>query len=464
MASGRTLVLITERTASFLSQLFETTAYAQTSEPFEILPPHATAKANGKDPATFQIVFAKGAPAGTTLKISTNLTNGKIMYQGKELGSYAAEIKFDTETSLTEEIQIFSETPKDVDIVARVDGLSSGRAKITFDQPQPARLLFDDAPKTVASEAAEVCVTARLYDGSRTLVKADKDRKVVFKATKDFDKISFEPESVTIPAGQDFAETRMKLTHLPSGNRVSIRASSDSGLESDTKSIPIQSFVQKLLVTGPREVKQGQEVEFTVQLAKQDGSHCEADLDRTIDLSTDAGTFAKPQLIIPRGQRQGSIKFTAPNETGTYTLTAFSSDMEKFSFPVTVVYPGYLLILLSLFGSIVGGLARHLQDTSCKWIAPQLFYRKWDVGLPGWLFGSLVGGLFFYWAIKLGFASALSSPALPGNVDLGSKTIAFFFGGIGGFTGTIILDLLASWFMPVLRRQPEQKQPTAPAV
>ncbi|HET9712905.1 MAG TPA: hypothetical protein VFP64_13510 [Pyrinomonadaceae bacterium] len=463
LESARTLVLITEQSASLLSRLFETVAYAE-EEPFAISPDEDTASANNSDPATFQISFIKDVPAGTTLKISTSVNKGKIVYRGEVRGSSAAEIKLDTVTSVTDDIQIFSTTPGEGYVYVNVDGLFSAQAKVRFDRPRPSKILFDDVPKVIPSDASQVCVMARLYDESTILVKADQDRTIHFRAAKDSDKVSFEPESVRILEGQNFAETRLKLTNLPSGNRISIIASSDPGIQSAEKSIPIQSFVQKLLVTGPREVKRGQEVEFTVQLAKQDGAHCEADLDRTIDLSIDGGTLAKTQLIIPKGQRQGSIKYRAPTETGSYTLTAFSSDIEKHSFPVTVVYPAYLLILLSLFGSFVGGVARQVQDKSCKRIAPSLFYRQWDVGLPGWLVGSLVGGLFFYWAFKLGFGGAVSSATMPATLDLGSKTTAFFFGGIGGFAGTVVLDLLASWFMPLLKREQGNKQPAAPAV
>ena len=421
-------------------------------------------RANNSDPATFQVSFLKDVPAGTTLRISTSVNKGKIVYRGEVRGSSAAEIKLDAETSVTDDIQIFSTTPGEGYVNAYVNGVFAARAKVRFDKPRPSKLLFDDVPKVIPSDATQVCVTARLYDESTILAKADQDRNIHFRAAKDSDKISFDPESVTIPEGQTFAETRVKLTNLPSGNRISIIASSNGGIESAEKSVPIQSFVQKLMVTGPREVKRGQEVEFMVQLAKQDGAHCEADLDRTIDVSIDGGTLATTQLIIPKGQRQGSIKYTAPTETGSYTLTAFSSDIEKSSFPVTVVYPAYLLILLSLFGSFVGGVARQVQDKSCKRIAPQLFYRQWDVGLPGWLVGSLVGGLFFYWAFKLGFGGAVSSAVLPATLDLSTKTTAFFFGGIGGFAGTVVLDLLASWFMPLLKREQGNKQPAAPAV
>jgi len=473
LQSARTLVLITQQAASFLSRLFETVAYADDEEPFVLSANRNIAKANDKDIATCQVSFTKIPPVGTILKISTtNLFNGRIMYKGEDKGSPVAAIKVEendkiAKTGITDDIQIASSTPGKINVVASVEGRFSDQIELVFEAPRPSKLLFDDVPKAIASDAAEVCVTARLYDASATAVNADHDQNITFVATKDVDKIRFEPKSVKILAGQEFAETRLKLLGLPSGNRVSIMASSDSGIQSTPeKSIPIQSFIHKLLVTGPREITRGQEAEFAIQLTKEDGSHCEADLDRMIDLSIDGGTLAQTRLTIGKGNLQGFIKFTAPNETGHYTLTAFSSDIVKGDFPFTVVYPAYLLILFALLGSVIGGIARQIQDASCKRLAPRLVQAQGDDKLKVWLrwiVGSLVGGIFFYWAIKLGVARVLSMPALPDTLDLGSRTTAIFFGGIGGFAGTIVLDLLASGFIPSLKRQPD-KQPSAPAV
>lgn len=465
LESARTLVLITEQTASFLSQLFETVAYAQDDEPFAISPEGETRKANNKDFATFQVSFLKDPPAGTILKIyAKNLKDGQIKYKGEYKGSSIAEIRLDGETGVTDDIQISSLQRGPVDVEASVEGLFSAHAKILFEPPLPSKLLFDDVPKAIASDASEVCVTARLYDESTALVKADQDRMIRFKAARDAEKISFDPESVKITAGQDFAETRMKLMNLPSGNRISILASSP-GIQSAEKAVSIESFIHKLLVTGPREVKRGQEVEFTIQLAKEDGSYCEADLDRTIDVTVDGGTLSKAQLIISRGQRRGSIRYTAPKDGGNYTLTAFSSDLEKSTFSIKVVTPSYLLILVSLLGSLVGGLARQLQkDGSFRRFSPQRIRRRLDLRLLGRLFGSLVGGLFFYLTLKFGLGQALSSPALPATLDFGSGAVAFFIGGIGGFTGIFVLDQLANWFMPFRKRRGDHKQPATPAV
>lgn len=463
LESARTLVLITESTASFLSQLFETVAYAQNDDPFGISPELDTAKANNKDFATFQVSFLKDLPAGTILQISTNLTKGRIMYKGEVKGSSVAAIKLDGEVGATDDIQISSGTAGRFEVRASVEGLFSKRAEMIFETPRPSILLFDDAPKAIALDAVEVCVTARLYDGSRTVVDAGQDRVVQFTAAN----ATFDPKMVKISPGQQFAETRMKLTSLPSGNRISILASSE-GIESAQKSIPIQSFIHKLLVTGPRELIRGQEAVFTVQLAKEDGSNCPADLDRTIDLSIDGGKLDKSQLKIESGQQQQSIKYTAPADIGSYTLSAFSPDIVKSDFPIKVVHPAYVLILCSLFGALVGGIVRQLKtDRSFERILPKRVGRKLHLGLTGCLIGSLVAGLVVYLTFKLGLARALDS-RLPATLDVGTRTMAFFLSLIGGYAGTVVLDQVTSWILPfvqlVKRRVTRKQPPPAPAM
>lgn len=467
LESARTLVLITGSSASFLSQLFETVAYADDEDPYGISPALDTAKANNKDFATFQVSFLKDLPPGTILKISTNLTKGMIMYKGEVKGSSVAAIQLNGEVGVTDNIQISSATPGRVEVRASVEGLFSRRAEIIFETPRPSKLLFDDVPMAIALDAVEVCVRARLYDGSTTVVNADEDRTVRFRATNDSDKVRFDPESVKIRAGQEFAETRLRLMNLPSGNRISILATpDDSAIQSAEKSIPIQSFIHKLLVNGPGELIRGQEAEFTVQLAKEDGSNCPADLDRTIDLSIASGKLDKSQIKIERGQQQAWIKYTAPNEIGSYTLSAFSPDIVKDDFSIKVVHPAYVLILFSLFGALVGGIARQLKtDASFERLVPKRVGRRLHLGLTGCLVGSLVAGLVVYLTFKLGLSRALSS-RLPATLDVGTRTIAFFLSLIGGYAGTVVLDQVTSWILPFVQlvKRRVSRPPSAPAV
>jgi hypothetical protein len=61
--------------------------------------------------------------------------------------------------------------------------------------------------------------------------------------------------------------------------------------------------------------------------------------------------------------------------------------------------------------------------------------------------------------MKFGLARMIGSPVLSDSLDLGTRTVAFFFGGIGGFAGTIVFDRLVSWCLPAPKK--EMLSPTA---
>lgn len=123
----------------------------------------------------------------------------------------------------------------------------------------------------------------------------------------------------------------------------------------------------------------------------------------------------------------------------------------------------YWLVLAALAGGMVGGVVRHIpKDYKLKQILPKWTGECWDLGLVGRVVGSIVCGLFLYLTMKLGVARIIGSPVLPAGIDLGTKLVAFFFGGIGGFAGTVVFDRLVSWCLP--NPQSVKPTPVGPAV
>src|SRR5688572_16910548 len=91
LESGQALVLITAGQSASLwnkfTSLFETTAYAQEDDQgFEIFPKAVTATADGRHRATFSVSFLTIPTETTTVRITTNLTNGGILYKGQRVG------------------------------------------------------------------------------------------------------------------------------------------------------------------------------------------------------------------------------------------------------------------------------------------------------------------------------------------------------------------------------------------
>src|SRR6185437_12232234 len=109
------------------------------------------------------------------------------------------------------------------------------------------------------------------------------------------------------------------------------------------------------------------------------------------------------------------------------------------------------LLFMAVLGGAIGGLARQLhQGDRLDRITPFWTGTYWNLGLSGRIMGSVVSGLFLYWAIKLGLAQV--------TFDLGTSTVAFFFGGIGGFAGLVVLAQLEEWCFKLLRWTPLRKE------
>jgi len=99
----------------------------------------------------------------------------------------------------------------------------------------------------------------------------------------------------------------------------------------------------------------------------------------------------------------------------------------------------------------VGGVVRHIsKDYKLERVLPLRTSNGWELGLVGRVGCSIVCGLFLYLTLKLGLSGMLSWQ-LPAGLDVGTKLLAFFFGGIGGFAGTVVFDRLAGY----LKLQPQ---------
>jgi hypothetical protein len=53
-----------------------------------------------------------------------------------------------------------------------------------------------------------------------------------------------------------------------------------------------------------------------------------------------------------------------------------------------------------------------------------------------------LSGLFLYLTIKLGLAQLFGLAVLPAALDPDSKLVAFFFAGLGGFAGLVVMHRL----------------------
>lgn len=455
LESGQALILIRPRAASFLSKvssLFERVAYAQ-DEGFEISPKKLSATADNKHRAKFQVSFLQPPPGGAIIRINTNLTSGSILYKGEPVGSSVANIKLAEGEDISGEIAILSANSGKIEIsasVARRNG-PVDYAEVDFAPPRPSQILFDSEPSTIDSHACTVPLSVRLADEGGFPVEPDKERRIYFKSAveSDSNSISFEPSSVVLAPGQRFAQVVFHLKALPLGNEIKLLATSDQELMAGTKSILIKSQIRKVLVEGPSEINhRGRLTEFTISLVDKDGTHLAADWNRKIDLSIVGGGLDKTELIIPQGAQQAVVKYTSPDAIGRYTLTAGSSGLEQSTHTISVVHPPYWLVLMAVFGGVIGGITRMLHKSGrFERFIPHWTGESWNLGSTGHIAGSMISGVILYWALQLGLWPALGFPRLPTGIDPGWSTVAVLFSFLGGFAGTQVLEPFVGWLM-----------------
>jgi hypothetical protein len=105
------------------------------------------------------------------------------------------------------------------------------------------------------------------------------------------------------------------------------------------------------------------------------------------------------------------------------------------------------LALFAGLGGMIGGFVRQTRDyNQLKILVPKVRNNSLELGLLGNIAGSLVCGLILYWSIKFGIWQFSAAPTFSSSTELGTKTLAFVFGTIGGFAGIVVLERLAGQF------------------
>ena len=465
LESAQALVLITsDKSASLwnrFTSFFETTAYAQEDDPgFEIFPKTVQATADGRHRANFKVSFLQVPTGTTTVRITTNLTDGGILYKGEPVGGSAAEIQIAAGEGGSGEISVLSKQRGDFQITASVRPTGpSDQARVEFTESHPTQIIFDPTPTTIGSDATDVPLTVRLADGGGFPIAPDRPTTIRFSSAAESDQVSFDPQSLVLEPGKAAAQVVMRLQQLPLGNELKLLARTDDRLDMGQKSLVIKSAIEKLQIAGPNEVYcGGEQCEFTVYLTDKDGQHRAADWDRHIDLNVSGGMLNMGQLVIPKGERKAVVRYSPGHEIGKYVLTASSIGIADGSYTIGVVYEAYVLTIFALLGGLVGGIGRQLKaDKTFTHIFPHRKRKGWEWGCVGRLAGSVISAFFLYWLFKLGLSQAFGAPMLPAALDLGTRIIAFLFGGAGGFAGIAVLERFTEWLVPGTKRE------TAPA-
>jgi hypothetical protein len=329
-----------------------------------------------------------------------------------------------------------------------------------FAPPHPSKIIFGDDLRDISSTQCTVPISVQVADDGGSPLQPDQEELITFQSANGEDFVKFDPPSVVLSSNRRYAQSMLHLSGLPMGNELKLLAVSQgqSNLKPGQKTIIIRSPIEKVMITGPTEVTRGNtKAEFTVQLTDKDGKHLVADWDRRINLSVTNGSLNPTQVTIRKMEDQARVQYTSSSSIGKVLLKAESVGLADGSLEVLLVTAPFWLVLAALVGGLVGGVVRQIhKDYKLERIMPKWNGECWDLGLVGRIAGSVVSGLFLYWTMKFGLARMIGSPALPAALDLGTRTVAFFFGGIGGFAGTVVFDRLVSWCLPAPKKEEAQ--------
>ena len=202
-------------------------------------------------------------------------------------------------------------------------------------------------------------------------------------------------------------------------------------------------------------------IPISIQLADEREHPIQSDIKRSVDFrlanEDDPVDFEHRSVVFEPNQPSAGtmLRLKGLPRENPLTLYAVSHEDGVIRGHTTIFIKGpievmlYWLVFAALGGGLIGGVVRHIpKDYKLQQVLPKWTGECLDLGLVGRIVGSVVCGLFLYLTMKLGVARMIGSPVLPAGIDLGTKLVAFFFGGIGGFAGTVVFDRLVSWCLP----------------
>ena len=211
---------------------------------------------------------------------------------------------------------------------------------------------------------------------------------------------------------------------------------------------PPESPVYKVSVTGPKEViRGGNEYLLTIHLEDENGNHVGADSDREIRVAVVYGSIDPRDVLIAEGEKHVDVLYRSPDAVVVDTVTAESRDAEVGDWTILVVTATFVLLLAAGIGGVLGGWAR-LYTTGTTRLMPRVTEGKLELGLIGGGLYSSVFGVVLFLGAKFGIIQILDLLGQGGGLYTRTRSFAFFFGVLGGFGGTYILERLLHRVLP----------------
>ena len=183
---------------------------------------------------------------------------------------------------------------------------------------------------------------------------------------------------------------------------------------------------------------------LTVQLLDADSIPLKALLEpRQVTLETDsgAGSFDPATVTLSPTKLQAVSDFHPPvlRFGRPLTILARLDDIATAEAHFNVKAATTALVILAIFGGLLGGVARHVYRVGTPHMWPRRWKGRLEPGLAGNALGSALSGLVLFQVTDLG---VLHSLELLESAH-GNGTVAFVLGVVGGFAGVAVFEVLA---------------------
>src|SRR5215510_565603 len=247
--SAQTMIVVVRPAASFLSRLFETVAYAQDFDGFQLFAGDLTAPANNHARVPFRVAFNEPPPAGTRIRVSIGPPAVLIWGEREQDRGSVTDITLPQNEAMSNSIDVVSGAPNQFDVKALV--LPNGpeqHLRVTFSVPHPARIVFGDSLSEIEPYKTEAMICVRLADDSFRPMRPDKTRDINLTSE---DAVEFVPPKIHLPPSRDFVEAKIRLKEYPVSGEIRLVAKDDGedALMSGEKRIVVRSVVDKIIVT-----------------------------------------------------------------------------------------------------------------------------------------------------------------------------------------------------------------------
>ncbi len=405
--------------------------------------------ANGKSLSPFVVTLDQVSSAETQVRIDSSPAC-VLLYSGRNTrpanGSLIVIVPPGEQSSL--DVQAQTTHPGSVTISARVLGGRSTQTALTFEEPRPVSLAFDDNPASIPVGAQNVLLRLQVADQDNIpLPRLAGAWTVSMRSSADAEAIHLTPNPLVLSSQVPQAYVLLSVSEQPSAGELDLFATVESEpLRAAEKRLGFQSSVARLNLIVPREVNRNVRTPVTALFLKKEiDQEAATEFRRTVTFHADSGKFDPESVVVESGATEANTVFVAQQSGVRPAIRVSTRGVDVFSIQLFVVTALWILVLVALGGGMIGGLARFFYYSGESWdILPRKTGDCWNPGLVGNAVFCAVFGVVALLMAEYSLHPLDPEHSLAFTDSLLHTTSGAFLQGIaGGFTGVGILELLA---------------------